>query len=149
MKKVFVREEYCVACGLCQVFCATRHSRYPEDVLKAYRLSSRQPVARLVVEKRAAVSFAWQCRHCEDAPCVSACISGAMSKDETGRVLVNEERCVGCSTCVAACPYGAVMTLYPQESLVVKCDLCQGSEIPACVQHCPNEALIYGEELVK
>lgn len=150
MKKVFVREEYCVACGLCKVYCAAQHSRYPDDVLKAYRLSPRKPAPRLVVEKKDDASFAWQCRHCDNAPCVSACISGAMHKDaESGRVLVDEERCVGCSTCVAACPFGSVESLYPQERLVLKCDLCQGSALPVCVLHCPNEALVYGEELVK
>ena len=81
MKKVYVREEYCVACGLCQVYCATQHSQYPDDVLKAFRLSSRKPVPRLLIEKKASLSFAWQCRHCDNAACVSACISGAMSKD--------------------------------------------------------------------
>jgi carbon-monoxide dehydrogenase iron sulfur subunit len=150
MKKVYVREEYCVACGLCQVYCATQHSQYPDDVLKAFRLSSRKPLPRLLVEKKASLSFAWQCRHCDNAACVSACISGAMSKDaSTGEVLVDENRCIGCATCVVACPYGTVVSLYPQQSLVLKCDLCQGRQLPVCVLNCPNEALVYGEELVK
>ncbi len=150
MKKVYVREEYCVACGLCKVYCATQHSPYPDDVLKAYRLSSVKPVPRLILEQRDSTSFAWQCRHCDNPACVSACISGAMSKDEdSGQVQVDKNRCVGCSTCVVACPHGAVFPLYPQESLVLKCDLCQGAKLPACVLHCPNEALVYGEELLK
>ena len=91
------------------------------------------------------VSFAIQCRHCEDAPCVTACLSGAMQKDEkTGQVTHNKEKCMGCWTCIMVCPYGAIK-MDKEGHVVAKCDLCQGFDEPACVANCPNEALVFKE----
>src|SRR6056297_1965389 len=109
MKRVYVKEEACVGCGLCKVYCATLHSEYPLSVVKAFTLSEDRPVSRIWVERKGIASFGWQCRHCEDAPCVSACITGAMVKNDQGIVLVDESKCIGCSTCVVACPNGAIV----------------------------------------
>ena len=48
------------------------------------------------------------CMHCEDAPCVKHCPTGASYRTEDGFVLVDQEKCIGCRNCVLACPYGAV-----------------------------------------
>lgn len=53
------------------------------------------------------VSTATLCRQCEDAPCANVCPNGAISRDK-GFVHVMQERCIGCKTCVVACPYGAM-----------------------------------------
>ena len=91
------------------------------------------------------VSFAIQCRHCEDAPCVTACLSSAMKKDEeTGLVTHDPEKCIGCWTCIMVCPFGAIK-MDSSGKVVSKCDLCAELEVPACVANCPNGALVYKE----
>jgi carbon-monoxide dehydrogenase iron sulfur subunit len=59
-------------------------------------------------------------------------------------VSIDMEKCVGCWTCIVACPYRALSRDLNSKT-VVKCDLCPGREIPACVVNCPNEALVYVE----
>ena len=101
-----------------------------------------EPAVR--VEEDGAISFALQCRHCEDAPCLAACIAGAMTRDpQTGAVKHDEEKCVGCWSCIMVCPFGAIRTNMETHKVGSKCDLCAGKETPACVAHCPNEALVY------
>ena len=59
-------------------------------------------------------------------------------------LVIDQERCIGCGTCLLVCPLGA-LRLDVEQKKMVKCDLCQGEEIPACVANCPNEALVYAE----
>jgi carbon-monoxide dehydrogenase iron sulfur subunit len=64
-----------------------------------------------------------------------------MSKDpQTGIVISDSEKCVGCWTCLVACPYG-VLARDSRDKVVAKCDLCPTQDIPVCVVNCPNEAL--------
>lgn len=87
-------------------------------------------------------SFAIQCRHCPDAPCVEACISGAMSRNEKTEVVnCDEDKCVGCWSCIMVCPYGVIKRNYSVRKVASKCDLCVDEELPVCVKNCPNEAL--------
>ncbi|MBZ4644936.1 MAG: anaerobic carbon-monoxide dehydrogenase iron sulfur subunit [Petroclostridium sp.] len=146
MKKVYAVEEYCVGCKLCEVHCVVAHSK-SKDIIKAYKKENPRPLPRVIVEEDMPVSFALQCRHCEDAPCTKACITGAMHKDEvTGVVTNREERCVGCWTCILVCPYGAIVRNEQDKKVATKCDLCSESgDIPACVKNCPNEALKFEE----
>lgn len=144
MKKIYAREEYCLGCGLCEVYCVTSHSE-SGDVVKAHKNEKITP--GIVIESNQHISFAVQCRHCDDAPCTRACISGAMQKDpETGVVKYDQEKCVGCWSCIMACPYGAIRRDEYEFNVISKCDLCvdNGGQ-PACVENCPNNALIYKE----
>lgn len=146
MKRVYIREEYCIGCRLCEIHCAVAHSEYPDNIVKAFK-NKKKPMPRVIVEEMKPVSFALQCRHCSDAPCTKACITGAMQRDaETGRVFNQEERCVGCWTCILVCPYGAIQRDTKDKKVASKCDLCFGiKETPACVANCPNLALVYEE----
>jgi carbon-monoxide dehydrogenase iron sulfur subunit len=147
MKRVYNLSEYCVGCGLCEVHCATVHSEYPENIWKAHRLADKRPIARLFVERNATASLSVQCRHCDEPACVYACITGAITKEsETGLVLINEDKCVGCSTCLVACPYGLIK-IDPCQKVSLKCDMCKDiAQTPVCVTRCPNEALVCREE---
>jgi len=121
------------------------HSR-SRKILKAYIQERDTISSRILVEGTCRVSFAVQCRHCEEAPCVEGCITGAMTKDpETGVVLCDSDKCVGCLMCVMVCPCGAVLR-NPGGKIVSKCDLCISHGLPACVENCPNEALSYVED---
>jgi len=101
------------------------------------------------------VYFPKSCLHCEDAPCVTVCPTGASYKrQEDGIVLVDEDKCIGCSLCAWACPYGA-RELDPGEGVMKKCTLCvdriynenipAADRVPACVASCPASARHFGD----
>ena len=142
-KRIYAREEVCIGCKLCEVHCITAHSQYKDDIVKAYKLSPVRPKSGIIVEEQKPISFGLQCRHCEDPKCVKSCITGAMTKDpETGIVTNDKERCIGCWTCILACPYGAIVRDYDEKKVASKCDFCVGTGCePACVKNCPNQAL--------
>ncbi|HID16832.1 TPA: 4Fe-4S dicluster domain-containing protein [Candidatus Bathyarchaeota archaeon] len=145
MGKIIVKEEVCIGCRLCEVYCVVEHSR-SKDIIKAFKKEEKRPLPRILVEERGATSFALQCRHCEDAPCVESCITGAMRKED-GRIVCNVEKCVGCWTCIMVCPYGVIKREEINgRKTASKCDLCPDRDIPACVANCPNEALIWVRE---
>jgi len=96
MKKVYVNEEVCIGCGLCEVYCRLEHSRF-EDLIKSFKRESQRPTPLLKVERREPISFAVTCRHCDEPHCVYACITGALQRDqESGIVTVDGEKCIGC-----------------------------------------------------
>lgn len=144
MKRVFIREEFCIGCGICEIHCIVQNSK-SKDIIKAYKKETPRPLSRIRVEKNRPSSFSIQCRNCENPPCVVTCLSGAMHLDEeTGLVRYDEEKCMGCWTCVMVCPYDAIR-IDPKRRVVAKCDLCPMLDVPACVANCPNEALVYQE----
>jgi carbon-monoxide dehydrogenase iron sulfur subunit len=146
MKRIFIREEFCINCRLCEVYCIVQNSK-TRNILKAYKGEYPKPQARLRVEEKGHLSFALQCRHCEDAPCLEACLTGAMRREpSTDAVLCDEERCVGCWMCVMVCPFGVVSRNVEGRRVISKCNLCKGEEMPVCVKNCPNEAILYEEE---
>ena len=101
------------------------------------------------------VHFPKSCLHCEDAPCVTVCPTGASYKRvEDGIVLVNEDACIGCGLCAWACPYGA-REMDGAEKVMKKCTLCVDriyneniepvDRIPSCVRTCPAGARHFGD----
>ncbi|MGN0488819.1 MAG: 4Fe-4S dicluster domain-containing protein [Ruminococcus sp.] len=140
MKKVWVNEEWCLGCHLCEYNCAYANSGI-DDMVKALKGKTINP--RIRIEEGDNIYFAVQCRHCDDPICVKSCISGALSKTD-GLITIDQSKCVGCYTCVMACPYGCIMP--SEEGPMQKCELCtkNGCE-PACVKGCPNNAIVYEE----
>ncbi len=101
------------------------------------------------------VHFPRSCLHCEDAPCVTVCPTGASYKrTEDGIVLVNEDACIGCGLCAWACPYGS-RELDSAAGVMKKCTLCvdriynenipEEDREPACVKSCPTGARHFGD----
>jgi formate dehydrogenase iron-sulfur subunit len=89
------------------------------------------------------------CMHCTDATCVSLCPAGARFRLDSGAVGTDDEKCVGCQSCVVACPFGKPR--YSEEkNKAYKCKLCtervQNNLLPACVKACPTGALQYGDK---
>jgi len=88
------------------------------------------------------------CMHCQNPACIKACPTGAMTKREDGIVYVDESKCVACSYCAWACPYGAPR-LNNQRKVIGKCDFCRdfvdNNQNPACVDACTMRCLEYGE----
>ncbi len=145
-RKIWANEKVCIGCKLCEISCIVEHSE-SKDIISAFKNEKPRPVSRIIVEENRPVTFALQCRHCDDPQCVTACITGAMSKDEkTGAVTHDEERCIGCWMCIMVCPYGGIKRDIDKKKVAAKCDSCPELEIPACVANCPNDALIVLEE---
>jgi Fe-S-cluster-containing dehydrogenase component len=101
------------------------------------------------------VHFPKSCLHCDDAPCVTVCPTGASYKrSEDGIVLVDESMCIGCGLCAWACPYGA-REMDQAAGVMKKCTLCvdriynehipEEDRIPACVRACPAGARHFGD----
>ena len=101
------------------------------------------------------VHFPKSCLHCEDAPCVTVCPTGASYKREAdGIVLVNEDHCIGCGLCAWSCPYGA-REMDAAAGVMKKCTLCvdriyndnlpEEDRVPACVRTCPAGARHFGD----
>ena len=138
--------ERCVGCMACAVACMDQNDLETGAEPTAWRQvftveSGTYPEVRLRY-----VSMA--CMHCEDAPCQSACPTGAITRDlGTGVVRVETRLCIGCHSCSIACPFG--VPRFGKDGTMQKCDLCsarveQGME-PACVRVCPSKALHYGD----
>lgn len=156
MKTVLVDPERCIGCLQCEVACAVEHSK-SRDMSWAF-LETPTPRKRVHVEAGpiAGTSFPSKCRHCNPAPCQRVCPAGAISRDDSGDlVLVDASRCIGCAMCAVVCPFDAVTfhpllgALEPTALVAVKCDGCvdrvgRGDE-PACVETCKVDALVFGE----
>ena len=88
------------------------------------------------------------CHHCAKAPCKEACPEEAITRDERGIVLIDNERCIGCKECMEACPFGA-MQFDDDQEVAMKCDLCherlENNEAPACSRTCPTRCIVWGD----
>ena len=145
MKRIYVKEQVCIGCHLCEVYCQVEHSR-SKDLIKAFKRETPRPLSRVRVDEKKPVSFSVRCQHCDEPPCVYACLTGALRKDPgSGIVSHDEDRCIGCWTCLLACPFGAI-SRDMHWGKMVKCDLCPEQSVPVCVANCPNEALVYVED---
>lgn len=142
MKRVYVNEEWCLGCHLCEYNCAFANSGMT-DMAKALR--GRDIYPRIRVEDGGAIHFAVSCRHCTDPICVRSCIAGAISRKDGGAVTIDKNKCVGCFTCILVCPYGSVSA--DENGAAQKCELCLENACgsPACVRGCPNRAIVYEE----
>lgn len=95
MRRVYVKEEACIGCHLCEVYSQLQHSE-SKDIIKASKRVSPRPLPKLWLEERGAVSFSVRCQQCDEAPCFYACLTGAITRDGmTGVIKVDEERCIG------------------------------------------------------
>ncbi|MGM9682204.1 MAG: 4Fe-4S dicluster domain-containing protein [Eubacteriales bacterium] len=149
MKKIKVREDWCLGCHLCEYYCAYANSCSPDsasgplDMAKALKGARIHPRVR-IEDGDNNIHFAVSCRHCEDAICVKSCIAGAISKVD-GVVRIDKDKCVGCHTCVLVCPFGALAP--GEEGTMQKCELCikNSGGSPACVKGCINRAIVLEE----
>lgn len=140
MKRVYVNEQWCLGCHLCEYNCAFANTG-KSDMATALKDMQIRPNIR--VETDGKVCFAVSCRHCDEPLCVQNCISGALSR-VNGIIEIDKNKCVGCFTCVLSCPYGCITPT--EEGVMQKCELCvKNSGIPSCVEGCPNKAIVFEE----
>lgn len=134
----------CVGCHSCTVACKI-HNQLPVDVI--YNpVITKGPEG--VFPKVKIDHIPLLCMHCENAPCINACPTGASQRREDGIVFVEEDKCVGCKACLMACPYGARVYV-PAKGIVQKCNFCMDQvdrgEEPYCVKTCHQKARIFGD----
>ena len=154
MKTVFVQPEKCIGCRHCEIACAVEHSPGKNLLGMLEEIPRSRP--RIHVETGPDfLTFPNRCRHCDPAPCMQVCPTDALYRDEaTGSVLINYGKCIKCEVCSMACPFGIiefhnVFQVQFSHGVNAKCDNCidrqEAEQIPACVEACKTDALLYGE----
>jgi len=143
-KAIMINVEKCLACKSCEIACAVAHSK--SGVLEEAITEWPRPQRRITVEAAGEYGVPIQCRHCEAAPCIEICPTGAIQRfDEQAPVLVDADLCIGCKLCMLICPFG-VLQIGQEGRAIMKCDMClerereKGQEA-ACVEACPTGAL--------
>lgn len=157
----------CVGCNACTAACKQANATPPgvfwSKVLN-YETADDYPQSRLRY-------LPMLCMHCQVAPCLEACPTGATYRAEGGLILVDDDICIGCRYCIMACPYearsyntispreyysGKALTEFEQAGYgqhpkfaIEKCTFCaprlREGKLPACVATCPSGARIFGD----
>ena len=136
---VFVKEN-CIQCHGCEVAC--KSWRNVELGVKWRRVEN---IWEGTYPNVTCMSASVSCMHCAEPACVDVCPVEAISKrPEDGVVVVDRQKCIGCQTCLDACPFDAPQ--FGTDEKMQKCDMCVGEQVPEnkappCVATCPTEAL--------
>lgn len=158
----------CIGCRKCEEACnrsnklprpekafsdrsVLRNVRRPDE--KAYTVVNSYDGCPSNVQQNQDETFVKvQCMHCIDPACVSACIVAALTKKESGPVVYDPSRCIGCRYCMVACPFEIPAYEYndPLTPRVMKCTYCVDEKTkenanPACAASCPVEAIVFGK----
>ncbi len=144
MKEVFVLLDRCVGCKTCELSCTVEHS-ISKSLFTAI-FETPLPKKRIYVESGQERKIPITCRHCTEAPCIDACITGAMHRtcEDVVTNVEGTQKCIGCWMCLMVCPYGVVgRQIEPR--IAIKCDLCPDRDTPVCVESCPTKALVFME----
>jgi len=141
-KVMLVDLDACVRCYACEIACRQENSLGFETKSRWCRVQTIPPR-----ELRGELHLDFvpvMCLQCEDPMCANFCPVEAINKKEDGRVLIDEEACIGCRQCTYGCPYGA-MHFNEATQKAGKCNLClsrtEAGIEPSCVQHCIGGAL--------
>jgi len=124
--------EKCTGCRKCEMVCSVFHigannpGRSRVKVMKWDNVGSYLPMA---------------CQNCEKPFCTEVCPTKACHRDlETNKVLIDKDKCIGCKTCIIACPFGHPF-FDSIDNVTAKCDFCDGD--PQCVAFCEAKAIDY------
>ena len=128
-RAVIVNYRECTGCRICELACSVRNEDVVSPQLSRIRVDPFPPSLDVPVV----------CVQCGKAPCIEACPLGLLIRDsETRAVVIQEELCNGCGSCINACPAQAIF-MHPTQHVAIKCHLCEGE--PECVKLCPTDAL--------
>ena len=133
----------CIGCHACTTACKSEH-QVPVGVNRTWV----KQVEKGTFPHTRRLFSVMRCNHCTDAPCVEICPVEALYFREDGIVDFDNDRCIGCKSCMQACPYDALY-IDPESHTAAKCNYCAhridvGLE-PACVNVCPEHAIISGD----
>jgi Fe-S-cluster-containing dehydrogenase component/formate-dependent nitrite reductase membrane component NrfD len=133
----------CIGCHACTTACKSEH-----DVAVGVNRTYVKQIEKGEFPDTRRIFSVMRCNHCTDAPCVEICPVEALYTREDGIVDFDNNRCIGCKSCMQACPYDALY-IDPDNNTAAKCNYCShrvevGRE-PACVTVCPEHAIIAGD----
>ena len=133
----------CIGCHACTTACKSEH-----DVPVGVNRTWVKQVEKGIFPDSRRLFSVMRCNHCTDAPCVGICPTEALHFRDDGIVDFDRQRCIGCKSCMQACPYDALY-IDPETRTAAKCNYCAhridvGLE-PACVNVCPEHAIISGD----
>lgn len=143
-----IRQNRCIDCERCMDAC-TKTNHVPSYGFRTIIMEQERELAQGETER---LFLPLLCNHCNRPPCVRVCPTTATYKDkETGIVMMDQKRCIGCKTCMAACPYNA--RYFKEEVRAVdKCNFCADTTLKesngkttACASACPAGVRIFGE----
>lgn len=153
-KAVLYDSTRCVGCQTCEISCAEAHNLpeptdYPEVGVVRKTDETRRTVVNVYDTSKGEVYVKRQCMHCNQPACASACLTQAMHKTEEGPVIWRGDKCMGCRYCMVSCPFDMPKFEYHSANpKIQKCTMCferlQEGKLPACVENCPAEALVFG-----
>lgn len=142
-----MRQDRCIDCELCKEACV-KTNNVPDYGYRTTILERELAVGQ-GAKRREFMPIL--CNHCNKPPCVRVCPTMATYKDKkTGIVMMEYKKCIGCKTCMAACPYNA--RYFNEEVRAIdKCDFCfssrlsKGMTTTACAEACPADVRIFGD----
>ncbi len=138
-----IDHDTCIGCHACTVACKAEHD-VPVGVNRTW---VKYIEKGLFPDSRRFYSVN-RCNHCDDAPCVSICPTTALFRRDDGIVDFDDSSCIGCKSCMNACPYDAIY-INPETQTAHKCNFCahrieEGLE-PSCVIVCPTQSIFAGD----
>src|SRR5215831_10056506 len=138
-----IDQDRCIGCHACTVACKEEH-QVPVGVFRTwvkYIEKGEFPHTR----RHFGVM---RCNHCDSAPCITICPTNALYRRSDGIVDFDNRRCIGCKSCMQACPYDALY-IDPDSNTAAKCNFCahrvEKNLEPACVIVCPTQAILAGD----
>ncbi len=131
-KSLILDADKCTSCLQCEMACSMEHEGTFNPARSRIKVFEFEHGAR---------SIPYTCTQCEEAWCMKACPTDAISINQAlGTKVIDESMCVGCKVCTMACPYGTI-NYNSASGKVTKCNLCDGD--PKCVSACPTGAITY------
>lgn len=133
----------CIGCHACTVACKEEH-RVPVGVFRTWV----KHIEKGEFPDTSRHFGVMRCNHCDAAPCIDICPTTALYRRHDGIVDFDNGRCIGCKSCMQACPYDALY-IDPNNNTAAKCNFCahriEADLQPACVIVCPTQAIIAGD----
>lgn len=139
MSRIKIDEKKCSGCLACLVTCLDYNYDHDQEDFISGRIHEKK-----VSSKSGLVSYKTRsCHHCPDAPCISACPTGALFYTDSGLVKFKQDKCIGCRACARACPHD--IPRFTKSNKIFKCHGCEEfllkNQDPPCVAVCPSDAL--------
>ncbi|MFC2070183.1 4Fe-4S dicluster domain-containing protein [Chloroflexota bacterium] len=131
-KVLVINPEKCTGCRKCEMICSVFHYGASDPSRSLIKIKKWEHIG---------LYLPVTCQSCDEPFCTEVCPAKACHRDpETNNVIIDRNKCIGCKTCIIACPFG-VPLFDKVEHVSVKCDFCGGD--PQCVSCCATEAIKY------